>query len=246
MAGFGDQRNLELLVEGGFTPVQAIQIATSNGAKLLGELDHSRGTIAAGKDSRSGGDRRQSGGANRGYPQGQSGVQGRRRLRPGQAHGIGARRGRDALILQRPCATVNIFVNRFTQISRYIVIGSMASCFSHTVGKVTGCHKAVMSGLIFCISLREKSMNLKSDYIAIAVVFRLRVRPIRRRRGWNFRNRARRVQRRGSERKVVISSASQGQVRSITSNAPAIFAAPALIPGHGISGDGHGRGIRDL
>ena len=26
-------------MEGGFTPVQAIQIATSNGAKLLGELD---------------------------------------------------------------------------------------------------------------------------------------------------------------------------------------------------------------
>jgi imidazolonepropionase-like amidohydrolase len=48
MAGFGDQRNLELLVEGGFTPLQAIQIATSNGAKLLGELDHF-GTIATGK-----------------------------------------------------------------------------------------------------------------------------------------------------------------------------------------------------
>jgi imidazolonepropionase-like amidohydrolase len=48
MAGFGDQRNIELLVEGGFTPLQAIQIATSNGAKLLGELDHF-GTIAAGK-----------------------------------------------------------------------------------------------------------------------------------------------------------------------------------------------------
>ena len=48
MAGFGDQRNLELLVEGGFTPVQAIQIATSNGAKLLGESDHF-GTIAPGK-----------------------------------------------------------------------------------------------------------------------------------------------------------------------------------------------------
>jgi imidazolonepropionase-like amidohydrolase len=48
MAGYGDQRNLELLVEGGFTPVQAIQIATQNGAKLLGETDR-RGTIAPGK-----------------------------------------------------------------------------------------------------------------------------------------------------------------------------------------------------
>ena len=48
LAGFADQRNIELLVEGGFTPVQAIQIATSNGAKFLGELDRV-GTVAAGK-----------------------------------------------------------------------------------------------------------------------------------------------------------------------------------------------------
>ncbi len=48
MAGYGDQRNIELLVEGGFTPLEAIQIATSNGAKLLGGLDKF-GTIAVGK-----------------------------------------------------------------------------------------------------------------------------------------------------------------------------------------------------
>jgi imidazolonepropionase-like amidohydrolase len=48
LAGFADQRNIELLVEGGFTPVQAIQIATSNGAKFLGEQDRI-GTIATGK-----------------------------------------------------------------------------------------------------------------------------------------------------------------------------------------------------
>jgi imidazolonepropionase-like amidohydrolase len=48
LAGFADQRNIELLVEGGFTPVQAIQIATSNGAKFLGELDRV-GTVTAGK-----------------------------------------------------------------------------------------------------------------------------------------------------------------------------------------------------
>ena len=48
LAGFADQRNIELLVEAGFTPVQAIQIATSNGAKFLGELDRI-GTIATGK-----------------------------------------------------------------------------------------------------------------------------------------------------------------------------------------------------
>jgi imidazolonepropionase-like amidohydrolase len=48
LAGFADQRNLELLVEGGFTPVEAIQIATANGAKYLGELDRF-GTVTAGK-----------------------------------------------------------------------------------------------------------------------------------------------------------------------------------------------------
>jgi imidazolonepropionase-like amidohydrolase len=48
LAGFADQRNIELLVEGGFTPVEAIQIATSNGARFLGDIDHF-GTIARGK-----------------------------------------------------------------------------------------------------------------------------------------------------------------------------------------------------
>jgi len=50
LAGFADQRNLELLVEGGFTPVEAIQIATWNGAKLLGQQDRI-GSIAAGKQA---------------------------------------------------------------------------------------------------------------------------------------------------------------------------------------------------
>src|SRR5258708_30356349 len=36
LAGFGDQRNYELFIEAGFTPAQAIQIMTSNGAKILG------------------------------------------------------------------------------------------------------------------------------------------------------------------------------------------------------------------
>jgi len=46
--GFGDQREVELLVEAGFTPVEAIHIATSNGAEFLGELDRT-GTLAMGK-----------------------------------------------------------------------------------------------------------------------------------------------------------------------------------------------------
>jgi len=47
IAGYGDQRNYELLIEAGFTPEQAIQIMTSNGAKILG-FDKWVGTIAAG------------------------------------------------------------------------------------------------------------------------------------------------------------------------------------------------------
>jgi hypothetical protein len=50
LAGFADQRNIELLVEGGFTPVEAIQIATANGAKYLGELDRF-GTVTPGKQA---------------------------------------------------------------------------------------------------------------------------------------------------------------------------------------------------
>jgi hypothetical protein len=50
LPGFGDQRNLELLVEAGFTPEQAIQIYSQNGAKYLGREDRI-GTIAAGKQA---------------------------------------------------------------------------------------------------------------------------------------------------------------------------------------------------
>lgn len=50
IAGFGDQREVELLVEAGFTPVEAIHIATANGAQYLGDLDRV-GTIAPGKQA---------------------------------------------------------------------------------------------------------------------------------------------------------------------------------------------------
>ena len=50
IAGFGDQREVELLVEAGFTPLEAIHIASYNGAQYLGELDRI-GTIAAGKQA---------------------------------------------------------------------------------------------------------------------------------------------------------------------------------------------------
>jgi imidazolonepropionase-like amidohydrolase len=48
IAGYGDQRGVELLVEAGFTPVEAIRIATLNGARFLG-ADREIGSIAPGK-----------------------------------------------------------------------------------------------------------------------------------------------------------------------------------------------------
>jgi hypothetical protein len=48
LAGFGNQRQLVLLVEAGFTAIEAIQIATANGAALLGESTRI-GTISVGK-----------------------------------------------------------------------------------------------------------------------------------------------------------------------------------------------------
>lgn len=50
LAGFGDQREVELLVDAGFTPVEAIRIATKNGADFLGIADRV-GTISAGKQA---------------------------------------------------------------------------------------------------------------------------------------------------------------------------------------------------
>jgi hypothetical protein len=48
--GFGDQREVELLVEAGFSPVEAIKIATLNGATYLGLADRI-GSIAPGKNA---------------------------------------------------------------------------------------------------------------------------------------------------------------------------------------------------
>ncbi len=50
IAGFGDQREVELLVEAGFTPLEAIHVAAFNGAQYLGEIDRI-GTIAPGKQA---------------------------------------------------------------------------------------------------------------------------------------------------------------------------------------------------
>ena len=48
IAGYGNWRAIELLVEAGLSPVEAIQVATSNGAKLLG-IEARTGSIEAGK-----------------------------------------------------------------------------------------------------------------------------------------------------------------------------------------------------
>ncbi len=48
--GFANQRQVELLVEAGFTPLEAIRIATLNGARYLGH-DRRIGTIEAGKQA---------------------------------------------------------------------------------------------------------------------------------------------------------------------------------------------------
>jgi imidazolonepropionase-like amidohydrolase len=48
--GFGDQREIELLVEAGFSPVEAVKIATLNGATYLGLADRI-GSIAPGKNA---------------------------------------------------------------------------------------------------------------------------------------------------------------------------------------------------
>ncbi|GLC24936.1 amidohydrolase family protein [Roseisolibacter agri] len=48
VAGYANHRALELLVEAGLTPLEAIQVATRNGAEYLGKAD-SVGTIAVGR-----------------------------------------------------------------------------------------------------------------------------------------------------------------------------------------------------
>ena len=50
LPGYGDQREVELLVDAGFSPVEAIRIATLNGAVYLGR-DKQIGTIAVGKNA---------------------------------------------------------------------------------------------------------------------------------------------------------------------------------------------------
>ena len=59
LPGFADQRGIELLVEGGSTPLDAIRVGTLNGAIYLGRAA-SIGSIEVGKICRSGFDARRS------------------------------------------------------------------------------------------------------------------------------------------------------------------------------------------
>lgn len=48
LPGYGDQRNYELLIEGGFSPAEAVQVVSANGARVLDMFDD-LGTVEAGK-----------------------------------------------------------------------------------------------------------------------------------------------------------------------------------------------------
>src|SRR6267154_1799945 len=48
--GYSDQRAIELLVESGLTPLEAIRVGTLNGATFLGRSDRT-GSIAVGKQA---------------------------------------------------------------------------------------------------------------------------------------------------------------------------------------------------
>jgi enamidase len=50
IAGYSDQRQVELLVESGLTPLEALKVCTLNGATFLGRADRT-GSIAAGKQA---------------------------------------------------------------------------------------------------------------------------------------------------------------------------------------------------
>ena len=94
--GFSNQRALELLVEGGFTPLEAIRIATLNGAIYLGRADRV-GSLAPGKQADLvvlDGDPVADISAVRRV---RARLQAGRRLRPAEAHRLGAGQGRALL-----------------------------------------------------------------------------------------------------------------------------------------------------
>ena len=104
--GYSNQRQIELLVEAGFTPLEAIRIGTLNGAKYLGR-DARVGTIAVGKQADLVVDRRRSVEDDRRHPQGRDGVQDGDRVRSGEADCVGERESR-ALVRARDSANPTV------------------------------------------------------------------------------------------------------------------------------------------
>ena len=98
--GYSNQRQLELLVEAGFTPLEAIRIGTLNGATYLGRAGARR--IDRGRQAgRPGRRRRRSVDGDRRRAQGRDRLQAGRRLRSGQAD-RGGDLGRSACGETRP------------------------------------------------------------------------------------------------------------------------------------------------
>ena len=87
--GFANQRQVELFVDAGFTPLEAISISTLNGAKYLGRDKTCRQPCGrkAGRPRR---DQRESRGHDRRHPQGRDGVQAGRWVRPGEVDRVGS------------------------------------------------------------------------------------------------------------------------------------------------------------
>ena len=75
LPGFGDQREIELLVEAGLTPLQAIQVLTENGAIYLGRQDQI-GNARGRQAGRPGFDQGRSIEDHRGYRESRDGFQG--------------------------------------------------------------------------------------------------------------------------------------------------------------------------
>ncbi len=98
--GFGDQREIELLVEAGFTAPEAIRIATLNGAVYLGKQDQI-GSIAAGKNADLVVVKGDPSAADRGRGKRRDRLQGRRRVRLAEAPRFREGALRSVLIVRR-------------------------------------------------------------------------------------------------------------------------------------------------
>ena len=111
--GYSNQRQIELLVEAGFTPLEAISIGTLNGAKYLGP----RLTHRIDRAGQTGGPRagdRQSGRAHRRCAQRGDRVPPGHRVRSGEARGVGD--GKSGVVVTRKDVKRVIDAKRFGEV----------------------------------------------------------------------------------------------------------------------------------